>query len=279
MQSKDIKNRGKLFYTIGFYITVILILSFFLFPIFWVIVSSFKTRTQIFSPSPFGFFLPTLSNYSKIIFHSQVPKIMFNSVVAATFNTGISLIIGFPCAYGISRYKVGGQSLPFTILSMRMLPPIVVTIPLFVIASHLRLIDTYIILPILYLTLNIPFVVWMLRSFLEEIPLEVEESALIDGCSTLGVMRRIIFPLMKTGIITTSIFCFIFAWNEFLFAMIFTRINARTITVQISCFICEHQILWGEMLSTASLAMLLPIILALFLQRFIIRGLTLGAIK
>lgn len=264
---------------VAFYFLAFFILLLFLFPIYWVLTTALKPRILMFSAEPSWFFVPNFQNFFEIIFHSRIPRIMLNSFIAAGSNTGISVIIGFLCAYGISRYRAGGENLLFWVLSIRMLPPIVVCIPLFVIASRLRLIDTYIILPILYLTLNVPFAIWMLKSFIDEIPLEVEESALIDGCSTLGVLGRVVLPLARSGIVTTAIFSFIFAWNEFLLAMVFTRLRARTLPVEISGFIAEHEILWGQMMSTATLAILPPILLVLFSQKFIVRGLTLGAIR
>ena len=160
-----------------------------------------------------------------------------------------------------------------------MIPPIVGAIPLFVLAAQLRLVDTHIILPVLYVILNMPFAVWMLKSFIDEIPREIDESALIDGCSNLVVIRRMILPLIKPGLLATAVFCFILAWNEFLLANIFTRRTAVTLPVGISKFITEKQILWGYITAAATLASAPPIVFLWIFQRNLVRGLTLGAVR
>lgn len=274
-----VKKRNALF-TILRYILIIGGLLFFLFPIYWLITSSFKVDVDIFSlPDKLFIFKPTFENFRKIFTETNIPKLTVNSLITASLNVVLSLSIGTIAAYGISRYRVGGDRLLFWFLSLRMIPPIVVSIPLFLTAARLRLVDTRIILPIMYLLLNIPFVVWMMKSFIDEIPKSVEESAFIDGCSVFQVIRYIVFPMIKPGLVATGVFCFIFSWNEFLLAMIFTRIRASTLPIGISGFIAVEQIFWGPLTASATVAALPPIILAWIFQRYMVRGLTFGAVK
>jgi multiple sugar transport system permease protein len=230
-------------------------------------------------PPKFLLFKPTLKNFLHVFKETDNPAQGINSLVAALSNTILSLFIGTMAAYGISRFKVGGARLLFWFLSLRMLPPIVVSVPLFIMAAKLRLIDTRFVLPLLYLLLNVPFVVWMMKSFIDEIPGEVEESALIDGCSYFGVIWRIVVPMITPGLVATGVLCFIFAWNEFLLAMIFTRATAMTLPVGISGFITTEQVFWGPITASASIAAIPPVILALIFQRYMVRGLTFGALK
>lgn len=262
------------------YLIIIAGLLFFLFPIYWLITSSLKFDVDMFSnPPKFLIFKPTFMNFKKVLTETNIPKLTLNSLITASLNVVLSLSIGTIAAYGISRYKVGGQRLLFWFLSLRMIPPIVVAIPLFLTAAKLRLVDTRGILPIMYLLMNIPFAIWMMKSFIDEIPISVEESALLDGCSVFEVIRHIVLPMIKPGLVATGVFCFIFSWNEFLLAMVFTRIRASTLPVGISGFIAVEQIFWGPLTASATVAALPPIILAWVFQRYMVRGLTFGAVK
>ena len=261
------------------YILLGLLLLFFLFPIYWLIATSLKTQLDIFSMPPKWIFKPTFENYFHVLFQTHYPKLAKNSLIAALTNVALSMLIGTTAAYAMSRFKVGTKNLLYWFLGIRMLPPIVASIPLFLFAASARLIDTYFILPVLYLTMNLPFVVWMMKSFIDEIPVEIEESALIDGCSHLGALVRVVVPLAAPGLVATAVFCFIMAWNEFLFAMIFTRTQAITLPVGISGFITEEQIFWGYITAAATVAAVPPVVFALVFQRYIVRGLTFGAVK
>lgn len=262
------------------YVILLVGLVFFLFPVYWLITSSIKSDVDIFSlPGKLFLFKPTLANFTRVVRTTGIPALALNSFITATINVALSLFIGTLAAYGISRHKVGGESLLFWFLSLRMLPPIVVSIPLFMIAARLRLVDTRVILPIMYLLINVPFVIWMMKSFIDEIPISIEESALIDGCSAWKVIQMVVFPIIKPGLVATGVFCFIFSWNEFLLAMIFTRRVATTLPIGISGFIAVEQIFWGPLTASATIAVLPPIALAWMFQRYMVRGLTFGAVK
>jgi len=259
---------------------ILVALAFFIYPIFWLFTASIKHEVDIFArPPKFLIFRPTLQNYVTI-FQKQGYLLHFsNSLIAASSNTVLSLFVGTLAAYGISRFKVGGNRLLSWYLSLRMLPPIVVSVPLFLIGARVGLIDTRLVLPLLYLLLNVPFVIWMMKSFIDVIPEDIEESAHIDGCSYFAAIWRIVLPMVAPGLVATGVVCFIFAWNEFLLAMIFTRAIAMTLPVDIAGFITVEQVFWGPITSSAAVMALPPVIFALIFNRYMVRGLTFGAMK
>ena len=252
---------------------------FFMFPFYWIVATSLKTQVDAFAIPPRWLFDPTLVSYAKVLADTDFLRQAVNSLIASTANTALTLALALPAAYSMSRYRTGGPNLLFWFLSIRMIPPIVGAIPLFVLAARFRLIDTHVILPVLYVILNMPFAVWMLKSFIDEIPREIDESAMLDGCGNLAVIRRMILPLVRPGLVATAVFCFILAWNEFLLANIFTRRAAVTLPVGISKFITEKQILWGYITAAATLATVPPVVLLWFFQRNLLRGLTFGAVR
>ena len=261
-------------------ILLVVFFLFFIFPIYWMVATSLKNTVDIFSIPPKWFFKISLENYWYILSDdSGFLKKIFNSSIAAILNAIFTLLLTFPAAYSMSRYKTGGINLLMWFLSIRMIPPIVGAIPLFIIFSKLGLVDTFIALPILYIVINLPFAIWMIKSFIDEIPKEIDESAYVEGCSTTEVIIKIIIPLIKPGIFATLVFCFIMAWNEFLIAYIFTRKEAITAPVGVARFITERQILWGYITAGATLASILPIVLLIMFQKNLVRGLTLGAVK
>lgn len=263
----------------GRYVILSAFFLFFMFPFYWMIVTSLKFEVDAFAMPPKWLFDVNLENYRKVLTEKAFLEQAKNSLIIAVANVILTMALALPAAYSMSRYKTGGRDLLFWFLSIRMIPPIVGAIPLFLIAAKLRLIDTLVILPLLYLIINLPFAVWMLKSFIDEIPREIDESALIDGCSRVSVIWRIILPLLGAGLLATGVFVFILAWNEFLLANIFTRRNAVTLPVGIASFITDKGILWGLITAAASLASAPPIILLWIFQKSLTRGLTVGAVK
>ena len=252
---------------------------FFMFPFYWIVATSLKTQVDAFAIPPKWLFAVTFENYAKVLLDTDFLDQTKNSLIASLGNVLITLALALPAAYSMSRYATGGRDLLFWFLSIRMIPPIVGAIPLFVLAAQLRLVDTFVVLPVLYIVLNMPFAVWMLKSFIDEVPPDIDDSARIDGCSNLAVIWRIIVPLIRPGLLATAVFCFILAWNEFLLANIFTRKAAVTLPVGISKFITEKQILWGYITAAATLASAPPIVFLWIFQRNLVRGLTLGAVR
>jgi multiple sugar transport system permease protein len=179
----------------------------------------------------------------------------------------------------MARYKVGGDNLPFFILSQRFMPPVAVIFPFLLVFKLLHWMDTVQALIVLYLTFNLPYAVWMMRGFFKEIPVEIEESALVDGCTPLGAFWRIALPLVKPGLVATGVFCLIFSWSEFFFAVCLSRVNAVPLSVYLPNFFGKYTVFWGEIGATSIVAMLPLFILSLVMQRYLVRGLTMGAVK
>lgn len=265
---------------IGRYVILIIASIIVLFPIYIMIATSFKTRVQTFSMPPVWLFIPTLKHYGIIIFRGQFLRHLSNSLVVATSTTFISIIIGALAAYSLVRFAFLGKHVVSTAtLLLRMVPPAVIIIPLYILWTKLGLMNSRTGLISTYLALNLPFTIWVLRSFMMEIPVEIEESALMDGCSELGILFRIVLPLIKPGIAVASIFIFRIAWNEFIISLILTNRYTRTLPVAISLCMTEIGVQWGEITAIAVIVALPAFIFTFFSARSIIGGLTAGAVK
>lgn len=260
-------------------VLVIIVVVACVFPFFWMVLTSVKTRVQAINPSVW-IFRPTLENYRAVFQKRDLFLYIKNSVIVVSVTTAISIFLGTLAAYGLARFRFPRkEDIAFWVLSLRMLPPMAVVIPFFLLGRFLGLLDTHILLAIVYLSFNIPFTIWMMRGFIEEIPLEIEEAALIDGCSRLSVLRRIVFPLTLPGIAATAIFCVIQSWNEFALAFFLTSFNARTVPTTVTFFLSVMGIIWGEMAAVGVVASVPVLLFAFIVQKYLVRGLTFGAIK
>jgi len=261
-------------------IATVAIFGVILFPPVVLFVTSIKTDIDALSFPPKWIFDPTLKNYVAILNTSPLVDYALNSLIVASLNTLLCLIVGSMAAYGLARFKFrGADNIAFWILSIRMMPPVAAIIPIYILMKNLRLLDTPWCLVITYLTFNLPFVVWMMKGFFEEIPREIEESALIDGCSDFSVFFRIALPLVAPGLAATAIMVFIFSWNEFLFALILTGTKAVTLPVGIIGYMKETGINWGYMTAGGILALIPVIVFMVLVQKHLVKGLTLGALK
>ncbi len=260
---------------------VVLLLILFLFPILWIVTTAFKTRSDAFTMPPVFLFTPTLKNFIDAFGPDSVfPLSATNSLLVATSSSVLALVLGVPAAYALSRFKIGHKSdILFWILSTRMLPPVGMAVPLFLIVSQLGLVDNIWVVLVLYLTFNLSFAVWMMKGFFDDLPLEVEESALMDGCTPLQSLWHISIPLSRPALATTLIFCFIFAWNEFLMAFVMTRAYSKTAPLAIMEGVGMIEIRWEYMSAMAVMAMIPPLLFAFLARRNLVSGLTLGAIK
>lgn len=274
----SLKTRKKILQVFR-YIVAFIALVFFLFPIIWIILTAFKTPEEFLTNPPV--WIPRTPNlgYFAHVIQTGGMKSLANSLIISLSATFLALLIGSFAAYGLARYKVGGNNLPFFILSQRFMPPVAVIFPFLLLFKALKWTDTYQALVIIYLTFNLPYAVWMMRGFFLEIPVEIEESALVDGCSHIGAFWRIALPLVSPGLVATGVFCFIFSWAEFFFAVSLTRQAATPLSVYIVNFFGKHMVQWGEIGATSILAMLPLFLLSFLMQRYLVRGLTLGAIK
>ena len=203
-----------------------------------------------------------------------------NSIIVVVLTTLASVLLGTFAAYGLSRFQFNRkEDVAYWILSLRMLPPIAVVIPFFLLGRFIGLLDTHLLLVIVYLSFNIPFTIWMMRGFIEDIPRELEEAAWVDGCSRFQAIRYIIFPLIAPGVAATSIFCVIQSWNEFSLAFFLTSFNARTVPTTVTFFLTVLGVIWGEMAAVGVIATIPVLIFALIVQKYMVRGLTFGVIK
>ena len=258
-------------------IGLLLMLSFM--PMLWMFLTSFKDKGEYFTYPPV--FIPRSLDLSHFKRGLQIggQKGIIDSFIVSACSTLVSLAVGSIAAYSLARFKIGGKHLAFWILSIRMMPPIASILPLFLFYRFLRILDTYGALILTNTIFNIPFAVWMLKGFFEELPAELEEAALVDGCGRFGAFYRVALPLVSPGLVATALFCFMFSWNEFIFAVILTRARVTPVTVVITGMIGGHEILWAEISAVASMASIPVIALSIILQKYLVRGLTLGAVK
>jgi multiple sugar transport system permease protein len=250
-----------------------------LLPFLWLVVMSFKTNEEIFHWPPRLFFEATGANYAAL-WTSEFRGSFSNSLIVGVVSTAVSLVIGVPAAYALSRWtgRAGG-SITLWILASRMAPPIAFTIPYFLVYRHLELLDTLTGLIIIYLTFNLSLVIWMMRPFYDQLPRSLEEAAWIDGATLWQGFYRIILPLSGPGLAATAILCFLFAWNDFFFALILTRTEAMTAPVAVVNFMNYEGWEWGRIAAGGTMIMLPVLIFSFVVRRYLVSGLTGGAIK
>ncbi|WP_460752483.1 carbohydrate ABC transporter permease [Nocardiopsis oceani] len=251
----------------------------FFFPVLWMFLTGFKQESQASTSPPTFLFLPTLDQYSAIIGRDFVPYLL-NSLQASVLSTVLAVVLGLPAAYALSLLRIPKwRDSLFFFLSTKLLPPVAMILPLYVIAQNLGALDDVRTLTLVYTAMNLPIAVWMIRSFLVELPKEVLEAARMDGAHRFTEMRRVILPMIAPGLAATALICFIFAWNEFFFAVNLTASQASTVPVFLVGFISGEGLYWAR-LSAASTMAALPVILAGWAaQRWLVRGLSLGAVK
>lgn len=269
------KNRQKLIDRLS---TLLLVLyaAICVSPVVWFGISSLKPPGSVVEYPPRIFFVPTLENYAKII-SEGILKYIWNSTLTGLLTVLLTLAVSCPAAYILSRIQFkGSQNIAFWVLSTRMIPPIVVVIPIFLTAYMLNLYDTILIVVLMHSGLNLCFAVWMLRGTFEGIPKEMDEAAMVDGCTRMGALVRIILPLSLPGIVATAIFVFIMSWNEFIVASVLTSTNSVTAPAFISTAITPYYVLWEKLFASSMLVIIPPIVLSLIIQKYIIKALTFG---
>lgn len=270
-----------------------------LFPIVWVILTSLKTRVEAPAYPPVWLFHATLDNYLTLFFTTaqavvttgaysivytpmKEPYLLYfaNSAIVALTVTAVSLSVGAFAAYGFARGRFRfKEGLSTWMLFTRMIPPISIIIPFFVLINDAHLLNTLFALILGHIGLTLPFCVWMLRSFMVEISTDLDDAARVDGCSRVSAFIRVILPLIGPGLAATAILCFMFSYNEFLFALVLTGPSTFTLPVAVGNFDTERGILWGPMCAAATLIMLPVLLFSLIAQKYIVRGLTFGAVK
>lgn len=251
----------------------------FFFPVFWMVLTSFKPENAAATNPPTLFFTPTLDQYSAV-FSQGIGPAMLNSVFATGMSTILVLLLGVPAAFALSLRPVRKTSdALFFFMSTKMLPVVAAILPLYVIVSNLGLLDNIWALVILYTSMNLPIAIWMMRSFFLEVPGELLEAASLDGASLWRSVREVILPLVSPGIAATALICVIFAWNEFFLAVNLTAVNAQTMPVYLVGFIAGEGQYWAVLSAAATMAALPVILCGWFAQNKLVRGLSFGAIK
>lgn len=250
-----------------------------LFPIFWMASMMVKPNDAMFARPTQFLFMPTLEHFSYVLEHG-FHWYLLTSFLLCTVSTALVVIIGTPAAYAFARFEMRAKDDLFLfILASRMAPPVCLVIPFYLIFAKVGLLDTFLGLTLAYMTFNLSFYIWVLRSFCRDLPVELEEAAALEGWSKPQIFRRVVFPLLRNGIVATAVLCFIFAWNEFLFAFMLGGRAVQTLPVSIPKLITSQGVRWGEM-AVVGMTALLPVLAVVFvLQRHIVRGLTLGAVK
>ncbi|HZC59635.1 MAG TPA: carbohydrate ABC transporter permease, partial [Chthoniobacterales bacterium] len=249
------------------------------FPFYWMVATSFKDQAAILSSTPQFIFWPTLDNYITADQKFNIGASLINSLIVALGTTALSLILGAPAAYAIARFEFKAKrDLWFWFISNRMISPIVVALPFFLLARQFKLLDTQLVLILIYLTFNVPIVVWICTDQFRNIPKELDEAATLEGYNSFGIFWRIALPLGAPGVAVSAIFSFIFSWNELLYALVLTRTNAKTAPVVATSFLSGYETPWGQIMATGTLVALPVIIFSIIVSRQLVRGLTMGAV-
>jgi multiple sugar transport system permease protein len=254
-----------------------------LFPFLWMLIVSLKRQVDIFAGPSLIPQHPTWQNYSSLFSQYHMGSFLLNSIAVVSASVAASLLIGTPAAYALARFRLPGalnsQAL-VAALVVRMVPPILLVVPFYIILARLGLLNTRLGLIIIYTGINTSFVIWMMQSFLAEIPTDIEDAALVDGDSRISALRRIMLPLARPGLAATAIFAVIATYNDFLIALTMTSTpNAQTVPVGISTLIGKIQVEWGPMAAGGIVGALPILVFAFIVQRHFVRGMTMGAVK
>jgi multiple sugar transport system permease protein len=256
------------------------VFAFAAFPFYWMVSSSFKQQTDLLASPPVWFFHPTLANYFAAFADDQVILGVYNSLIVAVSTTAIAVALGTPAAYALARFEFRGKSdLWFWFISNRMISPIVLALPVYLLARQAHLLDTHIVLILIYLTFNLPIVVWICTDQFRSIPAELDQAARLDNANDWQIFSRIYLPLALPGIAVSAIFSFIFSWNELLYALVLTRRDVQTAPVVATGFMSGYELPWGKIMATGTVIVLPVTLFALLVSRHMIRGLTMGATK
>lgn len=264
------------------YCLLFIVMFWIIFPFLWFALLSIKPHKLAFSTTPEFFFRPSFGSYVATFFTSDTlfPRYLLNSFIIASANVFLCLALGLPAAYSFARFKYKGRGQLFIgFLLVRMLPPAVIIIPIYMIAYHLHILAMHITQILAFLIYNLPFVIWMMKGFFEEIPKELDEAAMIDGCSGLAAFRKIVLPLAAPGFAVTSLLSFVFCWNEFMWASVLTAGDVQTMPVAIASFWTNKLLDWSRIAATTNIFLMPPILISLLLRKYLVKGLTFGAIK
>lgn len=279
MTTSPSRREKKFMRNFCYWLIIALLLSIMLFSLYWIVIGSFKHTGEHFSSPPK--FLPSrwsFKAYADSLEHGGAKGIKDSMFIAVT-SMSLSVVLGSFAAYSLVRFRAGSRNAIIWILTIQMLPPISVALPLFLFYRLLKWLDTYQALIISDTVFNLPYAIWLLSSYFEELPQQIEEAAIVDGCSRFQAFLRVALPLSTPGLVVTAFFTFMFTWNEFLLALLFTRRNVMPLTVIIPTLSGADTIIWEQVYSISVVAIGPVIFLAMMLQRYLVRGLTFGAVK
>ena len=264
---------------IALYAVMILVALFFLLPFVWILRCSMVSKAQAYMIPPDWSARLTVENYVTVMRNNHFGKYFLNSLLVGLVSTLLSLLFGALASYWITRISSRPNPIKITILCTQMIPPVVLVIPLAIMINRLRLGDTYVALIVSYLTFNLPYVIWQLISFFQSIPKDLDEAAAVDGCTRMQAYFRIVLPLARPGLIASGVYCFIVSWNEFMFANNFAGLSTRTVPVAIAALETQDGLQVAEMCASCIIAILPVVFLSVFIKKYLVNGLTFGAVK
>jgi multiple sugar transport system permease protein len=274
------KSRGIGLADLLTYAVLALALFVFLAPVLWMLITALKPPEEWLTSPPV--FLPSelhWANFTDALFKWGGLKGLGDSFIVAAGSTALSLLLGVPAAYSLGRFRTGGDNLSFVILSILFMPPVAVAIPMYLLWSSVGLLDSYTALILQYTVFNVPFISWVLKSFFEDIPRDMEDSAMVNGATRWRAFLEIAVPLARPAILAVALLAFIFSWNEFFFAVILTRAQVTTLPFILPTLMEGHDVLWGDIAAIATLGAMPVVILAFVLQRYLVRGLSFGTLR
>lgn len=261
------------------YILLILVALFFLLPFLWILRCSMVSKAQAYMIPPDWGAKLTLENYVNVFQNNNYGKYFLNSLIIGLASTLLSLLLGAMASYWIARITKKPNPIKICVLCTQMIPPVVLVIPLAIIINKLKLGDTYFSLIVAYLSFNLPYVIWQMISFFQSVPSGLDEAAAVDGCTRLQGYWHIILPLARPGLIASGVYCFIISWNEFMFANNFSGMKTRTIPVAIAALETQDGLQVAEMCASCIIAILPVVLLSIFIKKYLVNGLTFGAVK
>jgi multiple sugar transport system permease protein len=271
-------NRVKFVSTFARYILLTLWAVFALFPLLWMLLISFKSDAQMYNTV--FLFNPTLENYAAVLTSSDYIRCFIDNIIVSFGAVALSVLFGVPAAYALARYDFKRkEALAFQILSYRFAPEILVVLPIFLVFQKLHIYDSYFALIWVYQLIAMPLIIWVIRGYFEDISVEIEQAAQVDGYKWYQIFWKIMLPLVKPGLVAASLLAFIFAWNNFTFSLILTSFRVQTVTISALRYIATDTVHYGQMAVAATVAVLPEVIMALCIQKHLVRGLSFGAVK
>ena len=279
VQVQQVKRRSRVG-PIWVAVALIAVIVATVFPFYWMITASLKSRADVLAFPPVFVFTPTLEHYIKALVEAGVGRNVLNSLAVSSLSTLFALLLGTPAAYALARWDwKGKKDLWFWIISNRFMSPLVLALPFYILANQLGMLNNVLTLVILYLSFNIPLVVWITMDQFRGVPKSIEEAAVLDGATPFQAFVRCVLPLALPGVVVSAILSFIFSWNEMLFALVLTRSEARTAPVAATSFMSGYDLPWGVIMATGTIIVLPVIIFSMLVSKHLVRGLTMGAVK